>query len=35
VIQAEGPFRNTGDYEVVIVLHADVQQTVKVKVVGA
>jgi len=24
-----------GEYEVVIVLHADVQQTVKVKVIGA
>jgi large subunit ribosomal protein L9 len=35
VIQAEGPFRTVGEYEVVVVLHADVQQTVKVKVVGA
>ncbi|QWT20868.1 50S ribosomal protein L9 [Bacillus sp. NP157] len=35
VIQGEGPFRNTGDFEVVISLHADVQQTVKVKVIGA
>jgi len=35
VIQAEGPFRNVGEYEVVIVLHADIQQTAKVKVVGA
>jgi large subunit ribosomal protein L9 len=35
VIQSEGPFRNTGEFEVVINLHADVTQTVKVKVVGA
>jgi large subunit ribosomal protein L9 len=35
VIQAEGPFRNVGEYDVTVVLHADVQQTVKVKVVGA
>ncbi|KJV27806.1 50S ribosomal protein L9 [Luteibacter yeojuensis] len=35
VIQSEGPFRNTGEFDVIVNLHADVQQTVKVKVVGA
>ncbi|MDF3981887.1 50S ribosomal protein L9 [Luteibacter sp. PPL201] len=35
VIQGEGPFRNVGEYDVIVNLHADVQQTVKVKVVGA
>ncbi|MGA7440267.1 MAG: 50S ribosomal protein L9 [Luteibacter sp.] len=35
VILGEGPFRNTGEYEVVVNLHADVQQTIKLKVVGA
>ncbi|UPG87165.1 50S ribosomal protein L9 [Luteibacter aegosomatis] len=35
LIQSEGPFRNVGEYEVVVNLHADVQQTIKVKVVGA
>ena len=34
VIQGEGPIRNTGEYEVVISLHADVQTQVKVIVVG-
>jgi large subunit ribosomal protein L9 len=34
VIQGEGPIRNIGEYEVVISLHADVQGTVKVIVVG-
>jgi large subunit ribosomal protein L9 len=34
VIQGEGPIRNTGEYEVVISLHADVQTQVKVTVVG-
>ncbi|WP_266156814.1 50S ribosomal protein L9 [Dyella silvatica] len=34
VIQGEGPIRNTGEYDVVISLHADVQTTVKVIVVG-
>jgi len=35
LIQSEGPFRNVGEYEVSVNLHADVQQTIKVKVVGA
>ncbi|MEX1826565.1 50S ribosomal protein L9 [Luteibacter sp. CQ10] len=35
LIQSEGPFRNVGEYEVLVNLHADVQQTIKVKVVGA
>ncbi len=34
VIQGEGPIRHTGEFEVVISLHADVQTTVKVIVVG-
>ncbi|MBP1474402.1 50S ribosomal protein L9 [Frateuria sp. MAH-13] len=34
VIQGEGPIRNTGEYDVVISLHADVQTQVKVIVVG-
>jgi large subunit ribosomal protein L9 len=34
VIQGEGPIRNTGEFDVVISLHADVQTTVKVIVVG-
>ncbi|MDE1962839.1 MAG: 50S ribosomal protein L9 [Xanthomonadaceae bacterium] len=34
VIQGEGPIRNTGEYEVVVSLHADIQTTVKVIVVG-
>jgi large subunit ribosomal protein L9 len=34
VIQGEGPIRTTGEYEVVIALHADVQGSVKVIVVG-
>lgn len=34
VIQGEGPIRHTGEYEVVISLHADVQAQVKVIVVG-
>ena len=34
VILGEGPLRNTGEYDVVINLHADVQTTVKVIVVG-
>jgi len=34
VIQAEGPIHVTGDYEAQIVLHADVQATVKVSVTG-
>ncbi len=32
VIQGEGPIRNTGEYEVVIQLHADVETTIKVNV---
>ncbi|MBE1160007.1 50S ribosomal protein L9 [Dyella acidiphila] len=34
VIQGEGPIRHIGEFEVVISLHADVQGTVKVIVVG-
>jgi large subunit ribosomal protein L9 len=34
VIQGEGPIRNTGEYDVTISLHADVQTQVKVIVVG-
>ena len=34
VIQGEGPIRNTGEYEAVVALHADVQTTIKVIVVG-
>ncbi len=34
VILGEGPLRNTGEYDVVINLHADVQTAVKVIVVG-
>jgi large subunit ribosomal protein L9 len=34
VIQGEGPIRHTGEFEVVISLHADVQTQVKVTVVG-
>ena len=34
VIKGEGPIRNTGEYDVVISLHADVQTQVKVIVVG-
>lgn len=34
VIQGEGPIRHTGEFEVVISLHADVQNTVKVIVVS-
>ncbi|WP_049622431.1 50S ribosomal protein L9 [Frateuria defendens] len=34
VIQGEGPIRNTGEYDVLVSLHADVQTTVKVIVVG-
>ena len=34
VIQGEGPIRNTGEFEAVVALHADVQTTVKVIVVG-
>ncbi|MGN6741032.1 50S ribosomal protein L9 [Dyella sp.] len=34
VIQGEGPIRHTGEFDVVISLHADVQTTVKVIVIG-
>ncbi|TBR10683.1 MAG: 50S ribosomal protein L9 [Lysobacter sp.] len=34
VVLAEGPFRRTGEYDVLIRLHADIEQTVKVVVVG-
>jgi large subunit ribosomal protein L9 len=34
VIQGEGPIRHIGEFEVVISLHADVQGSVKVIVVG-
>ncbi|HXS72489.1 MAG TPA: 50S ribosomal protein L9 [Rhodanobacteraceae bacterium] len=34
VILGEGPLRNLGEYEVQISLHADVQGTVKVKVIA-
>jgi large subunit ribosomal protein L9 len=34
VIQGEGPIRHIGEYDVVISLHADVQTSVKVIVVG-
>jgi len=34
VIQGEGPIRVTGEFDVVIALHADVQSSVKVIVVG-
>ncbi len=32
VIQGEGPIRNTGEFEVIIQLHADVETTIKVNV---
>jgi len=34
VIQGEGPIRNTGEFEAVVALHADVQTQIKVIVVG-
>lgn len=34
VVLSEGPLRNTGEYDVVLNLHADVQTTVKVIVIG-
>ena len=34
VVMGEGPFRRAGEYEVVVRLHADVEQAVKVIVVG-
>ncbi len=33
VVMGEGPLRNTGEFEVVVHLHADVETTVKVVVV--
>lgn len=32
VIQGEGPIRNTGEFEVLIQLHADVETTIKVTI---
>ena len=32
VIQGEGPIRNTGEFEVLIQLHADIETTIKLKV---
>ena len=32
VIQGEGPVRNTGEYEVLIQLHADIETTIKLTV---
>lgn len=34
VIQGEGPIRHTGEFEVLISLHADVETQIKVVVVG-
>lgn len=34
VILGEGPLRHTGEFDVVVSLHADIQTTVKVIVVG-
>ena len=34
VVLGEGPLRRTGEYEVVVHLHADIEATVKVIVVG-
>ena len=34
VVLSEGPLRNTGEYDVPVSLHADVQTTVKVIVIG-
>jgi large subunit ribosomal protein L9 len=33
VVMGEGPIRNTGEYDVVVHLHADIEITVKVNVV--
>jgi large subunit ribosomal protein L9 len=33
VVMGEGPIRNTGEYDVVVHLHADIETTVKVIVV--
>lgn len=32
VIQGEGPIRNTGEFEVLIQLHADIETTIKLNV---
>lgn len=34
VVLSEGPLRRTGEYEVIVRLHADIEATVKVIVVG-
>jgi large subunit ribosomal protein L9 len=34
VVLGEGPLRRTGEYEIVVRLHADIETTVKVVVVG-
>ena len=34
VVLSEGPLRRTGEYDVLIHLHADIEATVKVIVVG-
>jgi large subunit ribosomal protein L9 len=34
VVLGEGPLRRTGEYEIVVRLHADIETTVKVIVVG-
>jgi len=34
VIQSAGPIRNTGEYNVLVSLHADIQATIKVFVVA-
>ena len=34
VVLGEGPLRRTGEYEIVVHLHADIEATVKVVVVG-
>ncbi|TZF90543.1 50S ribosomal protein L9 [Cognatilysobacter lacus] len=34
VVLGEGAFRRTGEYQVIVRMHADVEQTVKVIVVG-
>ncbi len=34
VVLGEGPLRRTGEYEVIVHLHADIEATVKVIVVG-
>lgn len=34
VVLGEGPLRRTGEYEVVVHLHADIEATVKIIVIG-